>query len=288
MKQVGTEDKIIFLHLPKAAGTTFNGIISKQYKESEVFSVSRVVKESLGENWGAYPTREREALAKVKLSELKDADLEELKIVAGHMEFGWHTLLKAPSSYITFLRDPVDRVISQYHYILRLNNHLIKDQIASENLTMLQFVERGLSSVSDNGMTRKLAGITDEVPFQQYSDNILETAVANIETNFGAIGLAEYFDESVLLIKLKLGWSMPFYRTKNATRNRSVVNDYDKKTLDAIRDHNALDIKLYQHAHEIFKSELAHLGSNFGARLWTFRKMNQLYQRAQPLLRRFN
>ncbi|MEQ9305526.1 MAG: sulfotransferase family 2 domain-containing protein [Marinoscillum sp.] len=238
--------RIIFLHLPKAAGTTFNKILLKQYEESASFIVADEVKKELGDSWGRFTSMEREELAKKKLMALPKSQKDKIQLVAGHMEYGWHECFNDPATYITFLRNPVDRVISQFHYIKRLPDHALKDRILKDDLTLKQFVEQGVSLMTDNGMTRKIAGVTDAVAFREYDDAILDKAVRHLREHFGAVGLAEHFDESIVYMQHKFSWKHPYYLRKNVTINRKKVIEYDSATLDCIAQHNSLDIQLYQ------------------------------------------
>ncbi|NEO03330.1 MAG: sulfotransferase family protein, partial [Moorea sp. SIO3I7] len=94
------QHSLIFLHIPKTAGTTLHYIINRQYKSEYIFEVN--CRESRNEL--------------IRMSEVQKS---KIKVIRGHMEFGWHEFIAQPCTYITMLRDPVERVISFYFYILR-------------------------------------------------------------------------------------------------------------------------------------------------------------------------
>ena len=93
------EARAIFLHVPKAAGTTLQTIIERHYRPSEIFFAGTVVHEAL--------------------SDLRRADVDVragIRFATGHMAYGVHDDLPGPSSYFTVLRDPIDRVVSFYYF----------------------------------------------------------------------------------------------------------------------------------------------------------------------------
>lgn len=278
--------KLIFLHLPKAAGTTFNKILLKQYEAPVSFIVAEEVKKEIEGNWGRFTSMEREELAKKKLMALPKSQKQHLQLVAGHMEYGWHECFNDPATYITFLRNPVDRVISQFHYIKRLPDHALKDRIQNDALSLKQFVEQGVSLMTDNGMTRKIAGVTDAVGFREYDDTILDKAMGHLRDHFGAVGLAEHFDESIVYMQQKFNWKQPYYLPKNVTNNRKKVMEYDSATLDCIAQHNSLDIQLYQYAQELFSKQLTSANGDIAHLTRKFKKRNKYHQLMQSAKRK--
>lgn len=80
---------VIFLHLPRTAGTTLHRIIERQVRPEGIFSIGWTEQESVQ----AY-------------RELSQARKAEIRMVRGHMAFGLHEFVPGPSTYFTLLRDP--------------------------------------------------------------------------------------------------------------------------------------------------------------------------------------
>src|SRR5258708_6595833 len=49
--------------------------------------------------------------------------LARMQVFKGHMPFGLHERLPQPATYITFLREPVERVISEYYFARHYRLH---------------------------------------------------------------------------------------------------------------------------------------------------------------------
>lgn len=251
------ENSIIFLHLPKTAGTTLVKIIQRQYKEG-VFSIN-------GANMQA-------------LDEFKDLPItqrENIKILITHRGFGLHQYLSPSSQYITIMRDPVDRIISHYYFVLRQPEHYLYNTVTSHNMSLKDYVRSGISTELDNGQTRLLAGIDHTVPFRQCSTETLETAKENLQKYFVAVGLTERFDETLLLLKRTLGWKNIFYIKENVNESRPGIKDVNEDTIKVIEKHNELDIQLYQYVTQKFNETLKSQDGQFERELELFKLLNR-------------
>ena len=93
MVEVMDQRALIFLHIPKTAGTTLNRIIEWQYNPLSIFTI---------DPYGIRATAER-------LQELPEERRRRLRMVRGHCYYGLHKLLPQGATYITMLRDPVKR-----------------------------------------------------------------------------------------------------------------------------------------------------------------------------------
>jgi len=250
---------ILFLHIPKAAGSTLHTVFNRQYKLANVFTID-------------------EERSIEDLKQLSIQQRSEIEVLKGHMYFGLHELLPQPSTYITILRDPVERVISHYYYILRNPSNELYNQVAAAGMNLKDFVLSGLSLEIDNGQTRLLSSFGAVVPYKHCSPEILESAKQNVKDHFSIIGFVERFDETLILLKRALKWKMPFYTKSNITQNRPFKAEIPKDTLDVIEAYNQLDIQLYQFAQEIFKEQIRQHGFSFKKDLNTLRLANGIYQ----------
>jgi hypothetical protein len=85
----------------------------------------------------------------------------------------------------------------------------------------------------------------------------LERAKAVIDRHDLVVGLQDRFDESLLLMVRAFGWGYPAFRNENVSRDRPGTADLPTSTMELIRERNALDIELCEHARRRFERELA-------------------------------
>ena len=226
-----TEEAVIFLHLPKTAGTTVNRLIEWEYRLSEMYSIDPVLFK-----WSA-----------AHLRKLPPGRLKKIRMFKGHMVFGLHELLSQPATYITVLRDPVDRVISAFYFMRTYKLHPLYWKLRRNNWTLEDFVYR---YQRENVQAKVVAGSDYDAPC---TPKILERAKQNLGRHFSVVGLSERLEESLALMKLRFGWKLTSYSSFNVTRSRPKKADLPKATLELIREKNAFDIELYECGREIFE-----------------------------------
>lgn len=236
---------VIFLHIPKAAGSTLSSVIQRQYEPGDTFRIDGFhIRESIDE-----------------FKKIPEAKKEKIRFLSGHMFFGLHEFLPQASTYITMLRNPVDRVISHYYHVIRHSNHYLYQEVTSRNMNLKDYVSSGISAELDNGQTRDISGegIVQKpfpdtgISFGQCSTEMLERAKRNLREHFAVVGLAERFDESLILLKRTFGWGTPCYVKSNVGENHPHKRDISKDELKLIEKYNELDIELYKYAGEMFE-----------------------------------
>lgn len=261
--------KVIFLHIPKAAGSTLHNILRRQYGKRETFHIDggNVLK-SVGE-----------------FQQLATAQRAEIKLLKGHMTFGLHDHFAEPVIYITMLRHPIDRIVSHYYYVLRTPSHYLHETLTSGKMSLLEYATSGISTELDNGQTRLLAN-DERTPFGQCSSGLLERARSNVKKHFRVVGLQERFNESLLLLQRELRWKWPIvYRQANVTASRPPLESLPCKVLEAIAHHNALDLELYAWIGQRFDQAIA-TRAGFRDAVVRFETLNRCYQKmVEPLLR---
>lgn len=226
-------EALIFLHIPKTAGTTLNRIIEWQYNPLAIFTID--------------PHRIRATAERLK--RLPERRRRRLRVVRGHLFYGIHECLPQGSTYVTMLRDPVARVLSAYYFVLRrplnpLHRKLKKERLGIEDCLRL-FPDR------QNTQCRFIAGVDDPAID---GERLLDVAKENLTKSFSVVGITERFEESLMLMACTFDWKVPFYENHKVAKTRPQV---EPGAVEMIREHNRLDLELYEFGKHLFEENLA-------------------------------
>ena len=264
--QSSPSQTLIFLHIPKTAGTTLHQIMDRHYSLDQIFWV--------------HATQVAESITAFK--NLPEEKRQQFQLIKGHMGFGLHQYVSQPCTYFTLLRDPVKRIISHYYHVLRTPNHYLHPIVTEKQMDLKTFVSSGISLELDNGQTRLIAatnGDEDEsIEFGCATPELLDTAKQHLLNHFSVVGTMEEFDQTLLLLQKKLGWKNIYYARKNTGKNKTTKkSEVSSDTLAAIQEQNALDIELYQFAKKLLQQQVEAQSATFEQELQAFQAMNQSY-----------
>ena len=266
----------IFVHMPKAGGSTLQEIIQRQYALTETLNI-------VGESVASV----QRSVDQLRLK--PEQERGRIACVKGHVPFGIHQWLPRTPRYITMLRDPVQRLVSDYFFTLNTPRHINFEQMQHDRLSLEEFValrhEQGLCDIycrllGDVSSWDRLADSPPALP-----PGALDTAKSNMERYFAVVGVTERFDESLLLMQKELGWRDVYYERANVTPDKPAQVDLTEKALEVICQHNGQDIILYEYAMRRMDALIAEQGEKFAARVRRFGRKNDLYHRWHQLKR---
>lgn len=248
---------LVFVHIPKAAGTTLHKIITHQYRAAKI-----LIRHDSGGPWNS------EELRKFEGARRPD-------VVMGHLSVGLHELCPGVR-YVTCLREPVSRVVSLYHHARNDPTHYLHGPIASGSLTIAEYASSGLSGELSDGMTRMLAGAGD---FHEgiVDENTLAQAKSNISNHFDGVVIGEFFDESVLDLAARLGWSCPYYIRRKVGHYEREHLSLSESDREAILSKNQQDRALYEWAIQRFRMHNEFASPDRQRRLADFREKNRRF-----------
>jgi hypothetical protein len=225
--ECSTSDLILFLHIPKSAGSTVHHFLNMQFGSEKVCSI----------NWHENPDALR------NYEDLTPAAKHQLRAVSGHFQFGLHEHLGRPSTYITMLRDPVDRVVSFYYFALANPDVFIHSTAAKMSLD--EFVKCNAIFQLDNFQVRLLAGKLN-APVGTLTSIDVEQAKNNLHNHFSVVGVQD--DVDAFLASVSQRFKIPNIRvpSQNRTRNRPSLERVASSTKETIKAQNALDQEIYE------------------------------------------
>lgn len=265
MESVGEGiDNLVFLHIPKTAGSTFHTILGERYPTVTTMNL--------------FGSRYSDPEIK-RFIELPEVTKSKIKLLKGHMPFGLHQYLPGTSKYISILRDPVERIISQYYYIKANTHNPLHETLVGKNMSISQIVSSGVSIGLNNGQCRFLNGDISQYAFNQCDEGMLNNVKENIRKHYLWLGITERFDESLLVLSKKIGWqNPPYYFRHNTSKTRTKKSGTSLEDINTIQEFNQLDITLYDYANKILDDEISKI-DDFSEKMNTFKAKNAQLQK---------
>lgn len=215
---------IVYIHIPKTAGTTLREIIKQQYPGG----VANL--EALDP--AVYPAQLPPFVDRITSPESK------IKWVSGHLCMEVKDYFPPSTKYVTMLRKPTEQVISHYHYIHRHPGHPLHKLV--HPMTLSEFIEHPTTHWNIcNPQTRQLS-TTGKVNLRE--------ARKHLNRYFAVTGIVERFKESVFLMKKSFSWGDVHFENYNVNPSRPAVGSYSKEVISRIRELTELDHLLYEEA----------------------------------------
>lgn len=280
---------LIHHHLPKTAGSSLRQVVRANFERGEVFygnPPALTMPESGPVNLSDTGSSVRNAFLSSWRDWYESLTVEEqarLGCVGSHSaQFLIPAIHNRPVRPFTVLRDPVDRVVSLYHYSLaswRRSRHedaLSRDgrrvtdppsplppgtlgRKLDEYRWSLADVYRELGcdgalagqevfSLFFNGQTLEILSPhfdSTELPFGPVAADLEEYRRRAFDVlSTYVVGTQDRFSESVRLFADSFGWSSAFAPRRNVGSDRTAV---DEQTRSLIRAHNSIDTGLHAH-----------------------------------------
>ncbi|MBI1279226.1 MAG: hypothetical protein GC179_13955 [Anaerolineaceae bacterium] len=249
--QLTNDDLLYYMHIPKTAGTSF----------------TQVLIDNVGSDAYYQPMTLRDFL------EMPQELVEKIRFIAGHLVYDLSPVITRNLVYLTMLRNPVSRTISQYLQVQRVPHSMGEGKAKEESL--LDFVKKPENRfVYANLQTRQLgleatlpqivekvdpsAYEGDIAPYilwysnERYDDaQLLELAQSRLE-KMAFVGLSEHFDQSIDLLCKTFGWETPTSRTILNISSNS-LEDVPQEAIDIIHENTRLDAALYETGKRLFE-----------------------------------
>jgi hypothetical protein len=225
--------QLCFMHIGKTAGT------SVQHALFRVMQGSAIFHESLP-----------------NFDTASEAELALCDLVLGHFMYQHVRKLRSDRFLLTFLRDPVERVISNYYFLRSgspVSNYSMRAIEIAKVLTLREFLlcdDPGVRMVTENFQAKALAyDIRPE--YQLAISDLRRDAERNLST-FDFVGIVGYFNESMAALSRIIDTDLPIKKL-NANAARSSALAASCAEIELIRQLNEVDSALYVKAKEKFE-----------------------------------
>ncbi|WLR42966.1 sulfotransferase family 2 domain-containing protein [Bacillus carboniphilus] len=215
---------LFHLHIPKTGGTSLKHIVKQNYQ-----NIAEVYRPPI----------------KKTLTKISNHNYD---CVIGHMRYGAHEYFKPNKyHYITLLRNPIDRVISEYYFIARRpqheNYHLYKH---------LSLEEYASLPILQNMQSQFLLGY-----HAHQNLTIADLKIIKERINSGEItaGITEEFEKSLTLFSTKFNWKVKMNVVLNKNNMRPINSTIPPVQIATIKRHNLIDLELYSYVKKYLKKE---------------------------------
>lgn len=206
---------VLFVHVPKTAGTSFRVGAERLFRD-------RVLRDYGRASPHTSPAIVEHVYERPDLHAVAHHVAEQgIRMIGGHVAYSRYRTLVEPERVITFLRDPLQRVASEFlHY---------RRHFGFEG-RLLQFARR---ESERNKQWKMLRGLD------------LERA--------GLVGLSEHYWESLRLLATRTGLKVQYLElNSNPARRGAIPYALDDTEAAELRQLNAEDLQLYRRAAEQF------------------------------------
>jgi hypothetical protein len=226
--------KIAFIHIRKTAGSTLLDAISRNYSPDQQLLIDG-------------RPHYREAVSK----SLAGLSKRPVRLIYGHMGFGIAKYLPPDFSMITILRDPMERVLSQYYFLRGRKN-------SPESYYQKHSLEYALSDPEvnhyfSNVQTRVLSSVEVQIsqkPVADMGQQDLKAALANLK-RLSLLGFTEQFDSMMIALSMKFRLKTDEFTVQKRNRSRPPVTEIPRRTRQLIARANELDRELYSEARKL-------------------------------------
>jgi hypothetical protein len=263
---------LAFVHIPKTAGGTVVSMFAAAYTGAEVRDA------------GNYPKNPGTTTRKISRLQKQGG-----RVSAGHVPYGvFRAHLPPDTRYMTFLREPVERVLSHYYRHIhrrrpkvqrspkREQHRLetpgkVRPDLRTDSIEEA-LIERNLPELN-NLCTRFLSGDPSPRMTGVLPASALDDAKGNLR-EFAFIGIQDRFEESLVLLQRMLGLGSVPYRDRHVSLNRPAANEISDDERALITEHNQLDAELFSFGLELFEEAVAGADQGFAADVEALRARN--------------
>jgi len=235
----------VFIHIPKTGGTTLVDIMAHQiyFNKFQRLNPTRT-------------THPKDFLNKVEdLLEDVIVSKHKIQVVGGHFGYQAHPKLNNPNKYFTILRDPVERVISEY-FFMKYKGMYYQDLIESQQLSLKDYVLHPEIFYLNNFQTRLISGEKLQKG-EEVTEDIFQIAVKNLK-KFEVFGLTEEMTSTLALFYLTLDWErLPYYIMSNSNDHKPKRESISTEEIKAIEQREKYDLLLYEEARKIFNERIS-------------------------------
>lgn len=231
---------VIFMHIPKTAGTAFREAVESAFSASETLY--------LYPHDNFYP-------ADLSIWRLPLDHRARLRFIMGHFPFGIHEALPQACEYISLVRLPFDRLVSQYYHHLRHSPDLISGGTGVMRLSEVLAEPPNIGF--DNMMVRYFSGLDENLwPVGAVNRGAFEMALNNLREHFAYVGIQENAACAYRALASRYSWQGPELQFSNVGHYSLEPSERGAAEEIALQSQQ-WDIRLYNEIARLFQHKPA-------------------------------
>lgn len=227
------QEQIIFLHIPKTAGTNLDAIASAVSQKKGAFHYQRLaVPRVAGKSPILITADWLGGLQQLKNNPDLLENIKQNFVLCGHFPYGLHCHFSNPSKYIALFRHPLERELSSANFDYQ-RKYIEADQFESYLLNQM----------IDNPQVRLIAGT--EYMTGVCTADTLAKAKENIERDFLLAAPHEDVNSLIQILASIQRWGSLAYAPLQITREKA-AEELNPVLVDALMKKHAWDLELYE------------------------------------------
>jgi len=259
-------ERIRFLHIPKTAGRSFEGILRRQYFGHRFYYGDKVFRFT-----GNFDSDIK------RYEALSENDKNKVVLYYCHMPINTGIKEMDDATIITFLRNPVERVKAFCQHVREGKSPHLRNVFPPDSFDLDKLLDSGypeLYNLQTKMLINSRTNASNLLIDSMSPSEAIDMALDNLDNKISYFGLTEYFDESIIYISSALNWRMPLYTPLNIEDSRKLI-EFEKHHIERITEFNSIDIELYKRAKEKFLNILDSEAFD-KAKLKRFQRINKL------------
>jgi hypothetical protein len=218
-------DHVVFLHVQKAAGT----------------SLCEMMTERLG----------GQSISHGDYLKYQPHELASFRFIAGHFGYDYLRAIPGRNFTFTFLREPVDRIVSLYYFLQNRNPQEFAIYALAQQMSFTEFVRSNHPVVSihvDNAQVWQLARGWPDGRWRPTDEELLSQAIANLDS-LSFFGFQETFESGVMELARRLDLEIASQELPRSNRSqRPDLTELPPEAIESIHRRTELDRRLYEGA----------------------------------------